>query len=612
MGGGAARFRIPSISCVTFGPLAKSLGIGAITQRMAAYVAALMYGTGSALVFTSVGLPHDASMNAAVVLAVAGIAAATATVFATFGPRMAPCRFFIADLAGTLLISILVAFGGNDSTAFAMLYVWAAIYAFYFFGLRYAVGAAGWIAVCAAVAEVWRRPLPHQAGMVTAWLLAIGTAAVAGVVIQDLMRRLLQTVSLDPLTRAANRATWELEATRAVALARRQALPLTVLLADIDHFKIYNDDYGHQAGDALLAETVRAWQSVIREADILARYGGEEFTFLLLGCDAAQGVQTAERLREAMPKGQTVSIGVAELGDDDDATTVLARADAALYQAKARGRNRTELAGDADAADGLVAEVSRWATVVRQVLQAGDLAMAFQPIVDLNSGHDLGVEALARPVDSTLSVNGLFAIAQRMGKSSEMDWACRRAALKLAPRLLGETSLFVNVSVASLLEDPASAERMRDLATGFGLRTDQIVLEVTERENVTNMRELTRALERHRELGFRVAIDDVGEGHSTLELLAAVVPDYVKLAAGLVRRIEEPGGRAAIGAAITFAELSGTMVIAEGIEDARTAEALRVSGAQFGQGYHFGRPTLPGTVPSPFPRPALAVAAAGS
>jgi diguanylate cyclase (GGDEF)-like protein len=585
------RLRLPQLRCVTFGPLAKSLGIGAITQRQAAYVAALMYGTGAAMVFATVVLPHGGGQDTVVVLSVASIAALTSALFATFGPRMAPCRFYVADLAGSVLISILVAFGGTDATVYAMLYVWAAIYAFYFFGFRFALAAGLWIAVCAAAAEVIHSQTLQQTGSLAAWLMAVGTAGVAGLVIQDLMRRLLATVSLDPLTSAANRASWDTEAVRSVAIARRQRLSLSVLIADLDHFKIYNDDYGHQAGDALLVETVRAWKAVMRDSDVVARYGGEEFGFLLLGSSAQEAMHMAERLRVLVPKGQTVSIGVADLEPGDDVTSLVARADAALYQAKARGRNRVEVASDPGGALDLVAEVSRWAKVVQQVLGGREINMAYQPIRELGGGGLLGVEALARPADASLGVEGMFAIAQRMGRLSELDWTCRRAALRLPSRLGPEASLFINVSVASLLEESA-AERMCQLAKAAGVEPARIVLELTERENVTNLAHLTQVLETHRQLGFRVAIDDVGEGHSTLELLAAIIPDYIKLAGGLVRRCAEPGARAAIGAAVAFAELSGVMVIAEGIEDAAVAEALRVCGAHFGQGYHLGRPEI--------------------
>src|SRR5205807_10325825 len=121
----------------------------------------------------------------------------------------------------------------------------------------------------------------------------------------------------------------------------------------------------------------------------------------------------------------------------------------------------------------------------------------------------------------------------------------------------------------------------------------RIVLEVTEREHVLQPAQLAAVLAEHRRLGFKVAVDDVGEGHSTFELLAALLPDYVKVASTLVRRLNEPGPRAAIMAAAMFASSSGGELIAEGIEDPATAQTLAFLGVRFGQGHQVGRPQLP-------------------
>src|SRR5437588_597699 len=360
--------RLPALDSVTFGALARSLGIAAITQRQAARVAALMYGTGSLMVLISLQLPHDEQLNQPVIGAVAIVTAAAALLLATFGERMAPGRFFIANLCGTVLISVIVAAGGSDSTAYAMLYVWTAIYAFYFFETRVALWAAAWIVVLAGLAEVLRNLVAHEGGVATAWLLAVGTAAVACVVIQDLIRRLMATISVDPLTGAANRGSWDDQLARSIALARRHRMQITVLMIDLDLFKVYNDDHGHLAGDAHLVETVRSWRPELRREDFLARYGGEEFALLLPGCDAKRAVAIGERLRDVVPGGQTCSIGIAELEPGDDPASLMARADAALYKAKALGRDRVVAADAGDLGRDILAETSRWAKTVQAIV----------------------------------------------------------------------------------------------------------------------------------------------------------------------------------------------------------------------------------------------------
>jgi len=179
-----------------------------------------------------------------------------------------------------------------------------------------------------------------------------------------------------------------------------------------------------------------------------------------------------------------------------------------------------------------------------------------------------------------------------------MDWLCRRSALLCAGSLPRGASIFVNVAAASLVHEEFAAERMAALAAEAGIEPRRIVLEVTERENVLHPDVLARVLQAHRKLGFKVAVDDVGEGHSTFELLASLVPDYVKVSASLVSRLDDAGPRSAIMAAAMFANASGAELIAEGIEDAETAQQLMFLGARYGQGYHLGRPLVASETPS--------------
>jgi diguanylate cyclase (GGDEF)-like protein len=130
-----------------------------------------------------------------------------------------------------------------------------------------------------------------------------------------------------------------------MARARRSANPLCVAILDLDYFKAYNDERGHQAGDRLLKQSTAAWSNELRASDILARYGGEEFTVALPGCTLADAKSIVERLRSAMPAGQTVSAGVACWNGLESAEELVGRADAALYEAKRTGRDRLVTAG---------------------------------------------------------------------------------------------------------------------------------------------------------------------------------------------------------------------------------------------------------------------------
>jgi diguanylate cyclase (GGDEF)-like protein len=161
----------------------------------------------------------------------------------------------------------------------------------------------------------------------------------------DLLARLEVSARTDDLTGLLNRRAWEEELPREMARSRRQSDPLCVAMLDLDFFKNYNDERGHQAGDRLLKQGASAWVGELRASDTLARYGGEEFTVALPGCNLANAKDIVERLRAAMPAGQTVSAGVACWNGRESAEELVGRADKALYEAKRLGRDRLVTAG---------------------------------------------------------------------------------------------------------------------------------------------------------------------------------------------------------------------------------------------------------------------------
>lgn len=161
--------------------------------------------------------------------------------------------------------------------------------------------------------------------------------------VRELERHAAQVRELarrDDLTGLANRRLWAEEMPRALDFARRDGRPVSVALLDLDHFKLFNDAYGHPAGDRLLKEASAAWHGSLRAVDLLARYGGEEFIVLLPDADASEARRIVERALAATPQGQTFSAGIAVWDGDETGEQLVARADRALYEAKAGGRNR--------------------------------------------------------------------------------------------------------------------------------------------------------------------------------------------------------------------------------------------------------------------------------
>jgi diguanylate cyclase (GGDEF)-like protein len=193
-------------------------------------------------------------------------------------------------------------------------------------------------------------------GGVSALLFVLVVARMAGLVskVQAQAARLATLARVDGLTGVPNRRAWDEELPRVLAHARRTGGPVHVALLDLDQFKQFNDTQGHQTGDRLLKEAAASWRGSLRSSDLLARYGGEEFAVLLEDASAERAVEVLERLRTSTPQGQTVSVGLATWDAVETGDQLVARADAALYQAKRNGRNRMVVTGQARTSDPVV------------------------------------------------------------------------------------------------------------------------------------------------------------------------------------------------------------------------------------------------------------------
>jgi diguanylate cyclase (GGDEF)-like protein len=179
-----------------------------------------------------------------------------------------------------------------------------------------------------------------DAGGLDALMRLLAAEAAGALAFSDLMAALDARARTDELTGLANRRRWEHELPRELSRAKRTDAPMSLAILDLDHFKAYNDTYGHPAGDRLLRSAAAAWSERLRSTDVLARYGGEEFAVLLPGCDAASAARVAEAMRASVPDTATCSIGIATWDGHETADELLARADAALYAAKGGGRDR--------------------------------------------------------------------------------------------------------------------------------------------------------------------------------------------------------------------------------------------------------------------------------
>jgi diguanylate cyclase (GGDEF)-like protein len=198
----------------------------------------------------------------------------------------------------------------------------------------------------AVLAVVWEERLGSLTKELAQTMELLADEASIAIERAEFLSRLERVARTDDLTGLPNHRAWEEELPREVARAKREGSQLCVAIIDLDHFKAYNDQHGHQAGDLLLKEIAASWQQTLRATDVLARYGGEEFALALPGCLVAEAQELLERLRESMPHGETCSAGLAWWDGEESAQALFGRADAALYVAKARGRDRVVSAAE--------------------------------------------------------------------------------------------------------------------------------------------------------------------------------------------------------------------------------------------------------------------------
>jgi diguanylate cyclase (GGDEF)-like protein len=376
----------------------------------------------------------------------------------------------------------------------------------------------------------------------------------------------------------------------AAAMARR---PYGLLLVDVDRLHSANIVYGHEAGDEMLVAVARVLAGICTSDDLAVRLAEDKFVLLLPAVAGARTRELAEEVRVAVhgvpvSAGELrVSVGSAWTAGDDDLDAVMARADDALQVAKVCGGDRVAAQGEA-CGEGRW----RWRSAVESVLGSDRGVYAvYHSIVRLRDGAVTGWEALSRPRDwpASASVEGMFLTAHRLGRGRELDWRCRRNALWEASRVSGD--LFVNVNVAALADPVHDVDQMLLLCTWARRDPRTVVLELSERDVVPELHRVRRVLADYRAAGFRFAVDDVGQGQTTLELLLAARPEFLKLAQPLVQAARaESTARSAVRALVAFAHDIGSVVVAEGVEDEADLALCMEMRIDLGQGWLFGRP----------------------
>jgi len=415
------------------------------------------------------------------------------------------------------------------------------------------------------------------------------------------------TARHDFLTGLFNRSVFVEELKRTIASAHRDGNRFAVLYLDLDHFKDVNDTLGHPVGDGLLQAVAKRLQAVIRETDIVARFGGDEFALINTNIgEPTDAVVLADKVLKALGQPFSIrggevrsgaSIGIAVYGSDaPDAETLLSQADVALYRAKADGRGTYRFF--TNALDTEVRTRVILGAELREAIALGQLFLVYQPEVNIDTNHIIGVETLVRwqhPKRGLIFPDKFIPAAESSGQIVALGrWVLQEACRQMKEWLdagIAPPLIAVNVS-ASQFKTPL--ELKNDIAAILAenaLSPELLELEITEGVFMEASQEHNDDLTQLRKSEIRIAIDDFGTGYSSLGYLGHFPVDRIKIGQTFTLNMTIDSNNAKIiKAAIGLAHDLGLDVMVEGVDTAGQVELLKSWGCHKAQGFHYSKP----------------------
>ena len=410
----------------------------------------------------------------------------------------------------------------------------------------------------------------------------------------------------DALTRLPNRVLLRDRFSLARVAAQRGHGRIAILFIDLDNFKHINDNWGHQTGDQFLIETVERLQREVRESDTICRQGGDEFIIMLADVPELEVVtRVAHNILRTLSEtvhleghaiGVSASIGVSLFPDDSvDFDTLLGNADAAMYEAKASGKNSyrfftEQMNRDAIARADLQAQL-------RHALSAQEFELYYQPQVSFASGEIIGMEALLRwnhPVQGVISPITFIPLAEECGLIIPMgEWVLEQAMRQGQAWVhAGIADLTVGVNISALQFNRSDFfETVARILEQTQFPAQLLELELTESVLLKDMDTAFVTIQRLKNLGVRLSIDDFGTGYSSLSYLKKINVDKLKIDMTFVRDIcDDQDDVAIVRAIIQLGRALELRVIAEGVETPEQALLLKNDGCDEAQGYLYGRP----------------------
>ncbi|MBX9960638.1 MAG: EAL domain-containing protein [Burkholderiaceae bacterium] len=409
----------------------------------------------------------------------------------------------------------------------------------------------------------------------------------------------------DALTGLPNRPLLLERLTQEMARARRSDRLLAVLFIDLDRFKKINDSLGHEAGDRLLCQVAERLLSSTREGDTVARLSGDEFVVLLpdLGSPQQAARLAGEMqglLGEPFLIGESTayvgaSIGVAIFPDDGSlASELLKKADMAMYRAKATGRGRVVFFEEG--MNVAQQEQSLLERELRLAIARGQLSLRYQPRILLADGRLAGAEALLRwehPELGQVSPEKFIPLAEEVGLIDELGhWVLQQVCAQLAQWQAADYRISISVNVSGRqLRSGRLVQQVQQALDAAGVSAARLELEVTEGTLIDDIEAASEQLAQIKRTGVILALDDFGTGYSSLRHLQQLPLDILKIDRSFIHGLgEDDGAGSIVHSIIALAHALGKTVVAEGVENARQAELLRIWHCEQAQGYFYSVP----------------------
>jgi len=420
-------------------------------------------------------------------------------------------------------------------------------------------------------------------------------------------RQMRHMLTHDDLTGLPNRTAFRDRLNLAVARARQDA-PCAVLQLDLDHFQNVNDTLGHEHGDLLLVAVAQRIRASLPEAAFMARFSGDEFVILLENASVERAKQVGEAVLQAMAREFGIgndhleisaSIGIVTSPTDGESASILMRyADLALHRAKSSGRNGL-IVFSRDLSDEIQRRVLLEARL-KVALQRQELALHYQPKLEIRSGRLVGWEALLRwqsPELGAVSPEEFIPIAEQSGLILPIgDWVLREACRQMRAwqdQGLVAGSMAVNLSTRQFRQKDL-AEEVRVALRDTGLAPGDLELELTESSIMDNLVSAATVLAELEGLGITIAVDDFGTGYSSLSYLKTFSIHCLKIDRSFIRDLPgDENDTAIVRTIIALASSLGLTVVAEGVETDAQLAYLRANHCDQAQGYLFSRPLPP-------------------